>query len=312
MNTQTQSAEPAPAPGLTGHTPMMRQYLQIKAQHPDELLFYRMGDFYELFYSDAEQAANLLDITLTSRGSSAGSPIPMCGVPYHAADSYLARLVNLGRAVAICEQVGDPATSKGPVERQVARIITPGTLIDEALQSGDKESLLMGIQPAYEKTGYGVALLNLSSGRLQLGILDSQDSLASELARVHPSEVLLPHAVAGVESHARILDPLAFDTTLGLKQLTRHFGTLDLSGFGIVSDSPAIGAAAAVIGMPMPTAAIPAAAAPPIKKLRRPRLLVSCSIVAESTTPLFSAPEDSGGCCLLLMMLFPCFMEIST
>jgi DNA mismatch repair protein MutS len=246
MNTQTQSAEPHPS-SLAGHTPMMQQYLRIKAQHPQELLFYRMGDFYELFYSDAETAANLLDITLTSRGSSAGTPIPMCGVPYHAADAYLARLVNLGKAVAICEQVGDPATSKGPVERRVARIITPGTLIDEALQSGNQESLLMAIHPADDTSGYGVALLNLSSGQLQLGLLDSPDALAGELARVQPSEVLLPHAVAGVASYNRILDPLAFDTALGLRQLTRHFGTLDLSGYGIASDSLAIGAAAAVL-----------------------------------------------------------------
>ena len=114
------------------HTPMMQQYLKIKQQHTDDLLFYRMGDFYELFFDDAKEAARLLDITLTQRVQSAGSPIPMAGIPYHAAENYIARLVQQGRTVAICEQIGDPATSKGPVERQVVRILTPGTLSDEA------------------------------------------------------------------------------------------------------------------------------------------------------------------------------------
>ena len=127
------------------HTPMMRQYLRIKAQHPDKLLFYRMGDFYELFYEDAEKAARLLDITLTQRGASAGQPIKMAGVPFHAADQYLARLVKLGETIAICEQTGDPATSKGPVERQVTRIITPGTLTDAALLEERRESIVMAL-----------------------------------------------------------------------------------------------------------------------------------------------------------------------
>ncbi len=247
MNTRTQSTDSPASPALAGQTPMMQQYLRIKADHPDELLFYRMGDFYELFHADAARAAQLLDITLTSRGQSGGEPIPMCGVPYHAVDGYLARLVSLGVNVAICEQIGDPATSKGPVERQVTRIITPGTLTDEVLQNGTRESLLMGIQPRSGQPGYGIALLNLSNARLQLGGLDSLDALTSELARLQPSEILLPHAVTGVEEHTRILDPLAFDTSLGLKQLSRHFGTLDLSGFGVASDSPAIGAAAAIL-----------------------------------------------------------------
>ncbi len=119
--------------GLPQHTPMMQQYLRIKAQHPDALLFYRMGDFYELFYDDARRAASLLDITLTSRGASAGEPIPMAGVPFHSVDAYLARLVRKGESVAICEQLGDPAKSKGPIERQVVRVVTPGTVTDEAL-----------------------------------------------------------------------------------------------------------------------------------------------------------------------------------
>lgn len=127
------------------HTPMMQQYLRLKAQHPQELLFYRMGDFYELFYEDARRASSILDITLTARGKSDGKDIPMCGIPFHAADRYLARLVEAGVSVAVCEQIGDPATSKGPVERQVVRIITPGTLSDEALLSDRRDSLLMAV-----------------------------------------------------------------------------------------------------------------------------------------------------------------------
>ena len=124
------------------HTPMMRQYFGLKSQHPNDLLFYRMGDFYEIFYDDAKKAAHLLDITLTSRGQSGGQPIPMAGIPYHAAENYIARLVRLGESVVVCEQVGDPATSKGPVDRQVARIVTPGTLSDEAFLEERKEMII--------------------------------------------------------------------------------------------------------------------------------------------------------------------------
>ncbi len=232
---------------------MMQQYLRIKADHPDELLFYRMGDFYELFHADARRAAELLDITLTSRGQSAGQPIPMCGVPFHAVDGYLARLVELGVTAAICEQIGDPATSKGPVERKVVRIITPGTLTDDALQEGSAESLLMGIQPAGD--GYVAAYLNLSSAQLQVTALQDRQSLSAELARMQPSEVVLTEELAeaigqeftNLHVACRRLDGLAFDPTLGFRQLTRHFGTRDLTGFGINEDSPLIGVAAAVL-----------------------------------------------------------------
>ena len=148
------------------HTPMMRQYLAIKADYPDMLVFYRMGDFYELFYSDAERAAQLLDITLTSRGKSAGNPIPMAGVPYHAVEGYLAKLVRKGESVAICEQVGDPATSKGPVERQVTRIVTPGTLTDEALLASDRDNLVAALYDGGD--GIGIAWLDLAGGRFRL------------------------------------------------------------------------------------------------------------------------------------------------
>src|SRR5262245_34717904 len=145
------------------HTPVMQQYLRIKAEHPNTLLFYRMGDFYELFYDDAKRAAQLLDITLTSRGQSAGRPIPMAGVPYHAATNYLARLVRLGESVAICEQIGDPTTSKGPVERRVERIVTPGTLTEEALLEATGDSRLAGL--CRRESHYGLAWIELAAGR---------------------------------------------------------------------------------------------------------------------------------------------------
>src|SRR5450432_1084181 len=151
---------------LSAHTPMMQQYLRIKAAHPDKLVFYRMGDFYELFYSDAERAAPLLDIKLTSRGASAGTPIPMAGVPYHAVDQYLAKLVRLGESVALCEQIGDPATSKGPVERKVTRIVTPGTLTDAGLLEQKRDCLLVAVH--FAGTRAGVAWLNLAAGRVHL------------------------------------------------------------------------------------------------------------------------------------------------
>ena len=147
----------------TSHTPMMQQYFSIKQQHPEQLLFYRMGDFYELFYEDAKKAARLLDITLTARGQSGGQPIPMAGLPYHSAEGYLAKLVKLGESVVICEQIGDPATSKGPVERQVARIITPGTVSDEALLDERRDNLLAALVGA--EKGFGLATLDINSGR---------------------------------------------------------------------------------------------------------------------------------------------------
>ncbi|MEP5567203.1 MAG: DNA mismatch repair protein MutS, partial [Halioglobus sp.] len=137
---------------------MMVQFLAIKADHPRDLLFYRMGDFYELFYDDAKTAAELLDITLTARGKSNGEPIPMCGVPYHAAEGYLAKLVKAGVSVAIAEQIGDPATSKGPVERKVVRVVTPGTLSDEALLEERVDNLLLAISQRGDD--YGMAYLD--------------------------------------------------------------------------------------------------------------------------------------------------------
>ena len=213
---------------------MMQQFLAIKAQHPEELLFYRMGDFYELFYDDAKQAADLLDITLTARGSSAGEPIPMCGVPYHSVDAYLARLVRQGISVAICEQIGDPATSKGPVEREVVRIVTPGTLTDEALLDADRDNLIAAILS--HETRYGLATLDLSSGRFELTETENEAELVSELHRLSPAEIILsedgaypPSALnhAGARSRA----PWEFDLENARQLLTRQFGVRDLSGY---------------------------------------------------------------------------------
>src|SRR6202050_3640052 len=173
----------------SNHTPMMQQYLRIKGEHPDILLFYRMGDFYELFYEDARRAAALLNITLTARGQSAGAPIPMAGVPFHAVDSYLARLVRKGESVAICEQLGDPAASKGPVERQVVRSITPGTLTDAALLDERADTLLAAV--ARDGTHFGLAWLDLAAGRFTVLQAEGRAGLLAELERLKPAEVLL-------------------------------------------------------------------------------------------------------------------------
>src|SRR5690242_12130888 len=164
---------------LSQHTPMMQQYLRIKAEHPNSLVFYRMGDFYELFHDDARRAAKLIDITLTSRGQSAGEPIPMAGVPYHSVDTYLARLVRKGESVAICEQIGDPARSKGPVERQVVRVVTPGTVTDEAFLDARRDTLLAALYR--ENLRFGIAWLELSSGRFSVMEAAGEEALAAEI-----------------------------------------------------------------------------------------------------------------------------------
>src|SRR5262245_19077750 len=220
---------------LGSHTPVMQQFLRIKAQHPDELLFYRMGDFYELFYDDARRAAQLLDITLTARGASGGSPIPMAGVPYHAVEGYLARLVRAGVSVAICEQVGDPATSKGPVEREVTRIVTPGTLTDESLLDAARDNLLVAV--AADRARYGIASLDLASGRFQVLEVEGEEALASELRRLQPAELLAAEDIAAQPAIAacngvRRRPPWEFDRDSALTLLTRQFGTRDLEGFG--------------------------------------------------------------------------------
>jgi DNA mismatch repair protein MutS len=235
---------------LEKHTPMMQQYLRIKAEHPDMLLFYRMGDFYELFFGDAEKAAQLLDITLTTRGATAGQPIKMAGVPYHAVEQYLAKLVKLGEAVAICEQIGDPATSKGPVERQVARIITPGTLTDAALLDERRDNLLLAAAP--HKGIIGLAWLNLASGRFTLSEIPERQFQAA-LERLKPSELLLPEgytnpAQATLKCAVKSLPAWQFDLDGSVQALCRQFSTLDLNGFGCAGLSAAIQSAGALLG----------------------------------------------------------------
>lgn len=231
------------------HTPMMQQYLRIKAQHTDKLLFYRMGDFYELFFEDAEKAAKLLDITLTQRGTSAGEPIKMAGVPYHAADQYLAKLVKLGESVAICEQVGDPATAKGPVERKVTRIITPGTLTDAALLEDKRDCIVLALSS--HKSTLGLAWLNLAAGQLRV-LETSPDNLISELERLQPAEILLPEppdislVLAESNTHKR-LPAWQFDYSSAVRSLTRLFGTHDLSCFGCDDLHAALQAAGALL-----------------------------------------------------------------
>ncbi|MES9942882.1 MAG: DNA mismatch repair protein MutS, partial [Candidatus Thiodiazotropha sp. 6PLUC7] len=228
----------------------MQQYLRIKGEYPNMLVFYRMGDFYELFFSDAEKAARLLDITLTKRGTSAGKPIPMAGVPYHAAEGYLARLVKQGESVAICEQIGDPATSKGPVERKVMRIVTPGTLTDEALLEERRENLLVAVNE--HKEGVGLAALDLASGRFTIQQLTTLEALSGELERLTPAEVLL-------EEDSTLPETLKlncgttrrpvwhFDIDSAEQLLTRQFGTRDLGGFGCQDHPLAVGAAGCLL-----------------------------------------------------------------
>jgi DNA mismatch repair protein MutS len=216
------------------HTPMMRQYLAIKADYPDMLLFYRMGDFYELFYADAERAAELLDITLTARGKSAGDPIPMAGVPYHAVEGYLAKLVQKGESVAICEQVGDPATSKGPVERQVTRVVTPGTLTDEALLNERRDNLVAAVFA--DGNAVGVAWLDLAGGRFRLTEVADLESAAGELERLGPAELIVDEELAaGVLETDRYRitrrPPWHFDLDSATRLLCAQFGTHDLRGF---------------------------------------------------------------------------------
>ena len=228
------------------HTPMMQQYLKLKAENPDILLFYRMGDFYELFYDDAKKAATLLDISLTKRGQSAGNPIPMAGVPYHAVEGYLAKLVQLGEPVAICEQVGDPATSKGPVERKIVRIVTPGTVSDEALLPERQDNLIVAVYQEKEK--FGLATLDMTSGRFQLCEPHSKEALQAELQRINPVELLycedfVEMAIIEHYKGLRRRPIWEFELSAAISELNRQFGTKDLRAFG-VEKSP-LGLAAA-------------------------------------------------------------------
>lgn len=235
---------------LSNHTPMMQQYLRIKAEHPDTLLFYRMGDFYELFYDDARRAAELLNITLTTRGQSAGAPIPMAGVPFHAVESYLAKLVKLGLSVAICEQLGDPATSKGPVERRVVRIVTPGTLTDEALLEERRDHLLVALHQV--KHTYGLASLDLSGGRFVIAEVRGEAALGNEMERLNPAELLIDETFVLPEAWRqhpglRRQAPWHFDLDSATRALCAQFGVRNLDGFGCADQPVAVAAAGCLL-----------------------------------------------------------------
>nr|Q31F87.1 RecName: Full=DNA mismatch repair protein MutS [Hydrogenovibrio crunogenus XCL-2] len=235
------------------HTPMMQQYLAVKADYPNQLLFYRMGDFYELFYEDAVKASELLEITLTARGKSGGNPIPMAGIPHHSAEGYLAKLVKLGQSVAICEQIGDPSISKGPVERKVVRVITPGTLVEDALLEDKSENLLAAIfQQADE---YGLATLDVASGRFEATLLPDSTQLSAEVERLKPAEIILPddplfkqNLPESIQNRPGLVDYPSwhFEKDSCRKRLIDHFGTQDLVAFGC-DQLPAVISAAGVI-----------------------------------------------------------------
>jgi DNA mismatch repair protein MutS len=232
------------------HTPMMRQYLAIKAEYPDMLVFYRMGDFYELFYDDAKRAASLLDITLTARGKSAGNPIPMAGVPYHAVEGYLAKLVRKGESVAICEQVGDPATSKGPVERKVTRVVTPGTLTDEALLSAERDNIVASVFASGD--AFGIAWLDLSAGRFRLTEAPDLEAVQGEIERLRPAELIVDEdqKFDGMFSdRIRVTrrPPWHFEKDSATRLLCGQFGTRDLSGFGCDAFPAGVAAAGALL-----------------------------------------------------------------
>ena len=235
---------------IHSHTPSMQQYLRIKSQHPDVLLLYRMGDFYELFFEDARRAAALLDITLTARGQSAGQPIPMAGVPFHSVEGYLARLVRKGESVAICEQMGDPAKSKGPVEREVVRIITPGTVTDDALLEERKETLVAAATSDGER--FGLAWLDLAAGRFTVLESSGRSALAAEVERLKPAELLIPEGMPEEDvrrngTALRSRPPWNFELASASRLLTDQLGTLDLKGFGADELPLAIAAAGALL-----------------------------------------------------------------
>ncbi len=232
------------------HTPLMRQFFRAKSEFPDTLLFFRMGDFYELFFDDARKAARLLDVTLTQRGQSAGEPIPMCGVPYHAAEGYLAKLVKLGESVAICEQIGDPAAAKGLVERKVVRVITPGTLTDEALLEERRDNLLISITRVGER--FGIASVDVAGGRFTLSEIDGVAALLADIARLAPAESLLdenatwPQAIIDLPG-SRKRPPWHYDHDSAERALSEFFGTRDLRGFGCADLKLAVAAAGALL-----------------------------------------------------------------
>jgi len=239
---------------ISTHTPMMQQYLRIKANYPDIFLFYRMGDFYELFFDDAEKIARLLNITLTARGQSLGKPIPMAGVPFHAAESYIAKVLRQGFSIAICEQIGDPKTSVGPVERQVVRLLTPGTVSDAAFLEENQDNLLVAIHVQQKR--FGIAVLDMGSGRFILLEVEGEDALQSELERLRPAELLISEAfdTSFILAKCQIKNktvmrrpPWEFELEGALRLLTQQMQTYDLSGFDCRDMSIALCAAGCLL-----------------------------------------------------------------
>ena len=228
----------------TGHTPMMQQYLRLKAQHPDILMFYRMGDFYELFYDDAEKGSRLLDLTLTARGQSAGAPVRMAGVPVHSVEQYLAKLVKLGESVAICEQVGDVATAKGPVDREVTRIVTPGTLTDPALLDEKSENVLLAVSRTRRRWAWpGCRWPAVICGSLRV----APQALENEMRRIAPAEMLVADGVDLPGYTVTRLPAWKFEFESGRKRLLEQLGAATLAGFGIEDLEPAIAACGALL-----------------------------------------------------------------
>jgi DNA mismatch repair protein MutS len=251
MNTATANSKNK---AETVHTPMMQQYLRIKAEHPNTLLFYRMGDFYELFFDDAKKASKILDITLTARGKANGNPIPMAGIPYHAADNYLARLIKRGESVAICEQTSKPGEGKGPVNREVKRIVTPGTVTEEALLDERRDNLLISIHQ--HNNCYGLASLNITSGRFNVCEIKHKAQLYAELERLQAVEILLAEDDPLYEELNNALNntvclrqqpPWWFDFDSASRLLNAQFGTKDLSGFGCEDLNTAVMAAGCLL-----------------------------------------------------------------
>ncbi|UAJ65945.1 DNA mismatch repair protein MutS [Candidatus Schneideria nysicola] len=235
---------------INNPTPSMQQYIQLKKKYSDMLLFYRMGDFYELFYEDAKKISNLINITLTKRGIYDGKPIPMAGIPYHALDNYLAKLVALGESIAICEQIGDSKKAGSLIERRVVRIVTPGTLSDEALMDEKQDNLLAAIW--YEKEKFGYATLDVSSGRFIISEIDNQDNMVAELQRTNPAEILYPETIRKftfLENYRNIrYRPIwEFDLSTAYKQLNRQFNTNNLHGFGVEKAKIALCAAGCLL-----------------------------------------------------------------
>ena len=290
-------AATSPRQDVSGHTPMMQQYLRIKAAHADTLLLYRMGDFYEVFHDDAKRAARLLDITLTARGQSNGSPIPMAGIPFHALDGYLAKLIAQGESVAICEQIGDPATSKGPVAREVVRIVTPGTLVDAGLLPEKADRLLAAVsigRSSRTRTRIaGVAWLNFASGELRL-IECAATSIARTLERLRPAETLVSDSAE--EDEAITVDRTTrcpsseFDVDAGRRSLCAHFGVADLRAFGVLDETFALGAAGALLKYLRRTQALDDEATPDRSSQRSLAHIASLAVDREDRTIALDGP----------------------